>query len=146
MDDLKATHDGVATASESVPSARTKHGGNVGADMVPYYLQPGQCDAEHDQGHWVVVSYDDAYNLAERKDRLYDALLRVLKSAVPNERDHPSMWAAWRAAEKVIRDTRPWEPMESGKADPAVVAHVDNATGRPRASSSSSLSLPKDPP
>jgi hypothetical protein len=44
---------------------RTIHGGNV-ASGTPFYLQPGQCEPEYDQGHSVIVWYDDLYDLGER--------------------------------------------------------------------------------
>lgn len=57
-----------ASANEAI---RTRHGGNVG---VPFFLQPGQCEPEYDQGHSVVVWYDDLYCLAERTADLLAAL------------------------------------------------------------------------
>jgi len=49
-------------------AARTIHGGNCGT--TPFYLQPGQCSPEYDQGHSVVVWYDDLYDLAERAKKV----------------------------------------------------------------------------
>lgn len=46
--------------SKSVP---TVHGGNCGT--TPFYLFPGQCSPEYDQGHSVVVWYDDLYDLVK---------------------------------------------------------------------------------
>ena len=51
---------------------RTRHGGNVGA--TPYYLFYGQEDVEYDQGHSVVVWYDD---LVLKQDELEKALKRA---------------------------------------------------------------------
>lgn len=102
----KAITDDSRTAPTN-EAIRTLHRGNVGADMVPFYQYPGQCEPEYDQGHSVVVWYDDFCDLAERKDRLMNALHRVMESATPNERDHPAMWAAWRIAERVIKETKP---------------------------------------
>lgn len=34
---------------------------------------------------------------------LRDTIEQLLASACPNERDHPTMWKAWRNAEEVIR-------------------------------------------
>lgn len=45
---------------------RTIHGGNIGGDGIPFYLQPGQCEPEYDQGHSVVVWFDDLYDLDQR--------------------------------------------------------------------------------
>lgn len=46
---------------------RTRHGGNVGE--TPFYLQPGQYEPEYDQGHSVVVWYDDLVLKQEDLDK-----------------------------------------------------------------------------
>ena len=51
------------------PKSKTVHGGNVGSGQTPFYLNEGQCAPEYDQGHSVVVWYDDLYLLAERADK-----------------------------------------------------------------------------
>jgi hypothetical protein len=50
----------------------TRHGGNCGT--TPFYLMRGQRTPEYDQGDWVIVWYDDLYNLAADVSRLREAL------------------------------------------------------------------------
>jgi hypothetical protein len=59
-----------------MPFRKTIHGGNIGGDGIPFYLQPGQCEPEYDQGHSVVVWYDDLYDL-DQSARFSDKFTRA---------------------------------------------------------------------
>lgn len=77
-------------------------------DKCPY------CGAEKDEimrNQWVCGSYkfphdapiDRHYQCYERQiKRLTAALNNVLKSAHPNQRDNPSMYAAWESAREAL--------------------------------------------
>ena len=54
---------------QAEPLEALAHGGNVGKAQIPYYIFDRECGPEYDQGHSVVVWYDDLYNLAERADK-----------------------------------------------------------------------------
>jgi hypothetical protein len=126
VDGSRSANSPAGSTAPSNEVTRTVLSGNVGADMVPFFVAAPSRAPEYDQGDSVIVWYDDLYNLAERKDRLMNALHRVLESAVPNPREHPAMWAAWELAHKVIRETKP-VLLESGATDDAVDPHVGDS-------------------
>ena len=73
------------------PKSKTVHGGNVGSGQTPFYLNEGQCAPEYDQGHSVVVWYDDLYLLAERADKAEaerDQLQTALREMIERWREY----------------------------------------------------------
>jgi len=71
---LPTGHDGPHGADESAPRALSPHtpiqtGTRFGGRLqIPFYLNAGQCEPEYDQGHSVIVWYDDLYDLAHPRE------------------------------------------------------------------------------
>lgn len=64
---------------------------------------------EHAYGQAHAASADFANKVLQQAQDLADlreALQGVLASAVPNQRDHPAMFAAWKTAREVLEKTR----------------------------------------
>ncbi len=54
---LEAQDAAPAVTAPSDTTVTSRHGGNI--VRTPFYLYPWQCDPEYDQGHSVIVWYDD---------------------------------------------------------------------------------------
>jgi hypothetical protein len=67
----------------------SRHGGNIGS--TPFYLYPWQCEPEYDQGHSVIVWYDDLV-LKQEDLAKAEASLRAQDEAIATLRAERDDW------------------------------------------------------
>jgi hypothetical protein len=78
-------------------------------------------------GQEVVEACAEARRQAERAERLEKVLRTMLRSAVPNPKEHPTMWAAWGQAREALAPSAP-EPAPA-PTDPVAVRMRCDAAG-----------------
>jgi hypothetical protein len=84
-------------------------------------IHDGQSESAHDVIQRLVREKQEATARAERAEgenaNLRDTIFNLLGSARPNPLEHPSMFAAWEKAKKLLSDTTPPQRTDGERLD-----------------------------